>query len=112
MGRGKRVENRRLPLSYLNTFIRRRNLQILTQYRVTRALNDQTTAHSGYLFPSQAEASFLAPGPQCLPSSQSFFTYPLRRRNQRPSRLADTASPFGCGSAALLSFQSSRSVIA
>jgi len=69
MGRGKRVENRRLPLSYLNTFIRRRNLQILTQYRVTRALNDQTTAHSGYLFPSQAEASFLVPGPQCLPSS-------------------------------------------
>ena len=32
-------------------------------------------ARSGYLFPAQVEASFLAPGPQGLPSSWSFFQY-------------------------------------
>ena len=31
-------------------------------------------ARSGYLFPAQVEASFLAPGPQGLPSSWSFFS--------------------------------------
>jgi hypothetical protein len=31
--------------------------------------------HSGYLFPAQVEASFLASGPQGLPSSWSFFQH-------------------------------------
>jgi hypothetical protein len=31
--------------------------------------------HSGYLFPAQIEASFLASGPQGLPSSWSFFQH-------------------------------------
>ncbi len=44
MGRGKRVEIAGCRFHILSMLIRRRSLQILTQYREPRALNDQIKA--------------------------------------------------------------------